>query len=252
MKKFTFLLLCFSSISFQAAIVVKDIPDYTFTSGGILNFDFNSDATTEFAFEEMGGSVGGFFDSNNVNFVGTGTFASGHGWDIIKFLSSNTLISSASVFDAQGDAYINPFWANTNELFPAGDSYVGVKFKLGSNTHYGWILINSTGGASGAIKIKSYAYNDIADQSITAGQLLGAVSFVSFSANIFPIPSSDKVTIASDKTIVKVYAFDYTGKKSTLVINNNSVSIAALQKGTYLLHLITDDENILVQKIIKN
>ena len=133
MKKII-LFFCLTNLSLSySAIVVKDIPDFTFTSNASLDFDFNSDGTIEFSFQEMGGSIGTFFDSNNVNFIGCGSLASGYGWDVMKSLNTGFLISSSSSFDCQGDAYINPSWANTIDIFPAGDSYIGTKFKIGTN-----------------------------------------------------------------------------------------------------------------------
>lgn len=251
MKKITFLLFCFTSLSIHSAIVVKDIADYTFTAGGTLNFDFNSDGNDEFVFEESAGTVGCFFNNANVNFLGTGTFASGHGWDIMKALPFNTVISNTSVFDAMGDAYINAMWANPDEIFPIGDSYIGVKFKLGVNTHYGWILINSTGGANGTIKVKSYAYENVSNQAINAGQALNNLSFNSFNATVFPIPSSEFVQIVSDKNIIDAIAFDVSGKKTHLNLINNSVNISGLVQGVYILQLITDTNDSYIQKIVK-
>jgi hypothetical protein len=251
MKKITLLFISLFTISNYAAIVEKNIPDYTFAAFGSLNFDFNSDGTNEFTFDNLGG-VGCFFNPTDVNFVGSGSLASGHGWDVMKALPFNTLIGNTSVFDAQGDAYINPGWANGNEFFPSGDSYVGVKFKLGANVHYGWILINSTGGANGTITVKSYAYETVANQSINAGQVLSNLTFNNFKAKVFPNPSSEFVQIVSDKNIISAIAIDVTGKTTHLNLNNNSVIISGLTPGLYMLQLITDTNDSYVEKIVKN
>ncbi len=133
-------------------IVVIDITDYSFTrSNNNLAFDFNTLGTTEFTFNFL--STPGLFcvfPNANLNFVTTATFASGHGWDIMKSLP----FINTSNFYASGDAYFNPFFAYASEIFPAGDSYVGTKFKIGTSTYYGWILVNSTGGALGVLLLK--------------------------------------------------------------------------------------------------
>ncbi len=159
MKKITLmysLLVCFNSF---ASIVVRDITDYTFSStNNMLSFDFNSDSTDEFTFNfnQNTGLSCVFYTNPDLNFVTTGTFASSHGWDVMKSLPNNTLINNASNFASQGDAYFNPGWAYASEMFPVGDSYVGTKFKIGTNIYYGWILVNSTGGQTGIITVKSY------------------------------------------------------------------------------------------------
>lgn len=252
MKKITFLFFILFTISNYATIIEKNITDYTFNTGGLLDFDFNSDGISEFIFEETGGTVGCFFNPSDVNFVGTGSLSSGHGWDIIKSLSFNTLINNASMFDAQGDAYINPMWSDTDEIFPVGDSYIGVKFKIGSNIHFGWILVNSTGGDSGTITIKSYAYETIANQGIFTGQILNNLSFNNFTVSIYPIPSSDIVQFISDKNIISVILFDTTGKIINLDLNNNSVNISNINPGIYLLKITSETNESSLMRIIKN
>ena len=124
MKKITFLLLLMGSLSTsKAAIIVRDIPDFAFASNATLDFDFNNDGTAEFTFSEMDGSVGSTFNSDNVNFITFGTMDAGEGWDVIKPLTAGTNINSSGVYGALGDAYINPFWASANQMFPSGDSY---------------------------------------------------------------------------------------------------------------------------------
>jgi hypothetical protein len=89
MKKITFLLILISTWSISnGAIVVRDIPDFTFTTDASLDFDFNNDGTAEFTFSESGGTVGAMFNSDEINFVTYGTIDDGEGWDVIKSLTA--------------------------------------------------------------------------------------------------------------------------------------------------------------------
>ncbi|MGV9002406.1 T9SS type A sorting domain-containing protein [Flavobacterium sp.] len=241
MKKIT-LGLCLLNFFFsQATIIVKDIPDFTFTPNASLAFDFNSDGTTEFIFEEMN-IVGTFYDSNNVNFMGYGSFDSGYGWDVMKSLSSGTVIGASSPFYGEGDAYINPFWANQEHYFPAGDSYVGTKFKIGANTHYGWILVNSTGGAQGTITVKSYAYNNVPNGNITAGQTLANSQFnADFEVQVFPNPTVNYVTIKTDKNISSVLVYNIKGEVIKINNDNNTLDFAPLATGIYFLKISSNE-----------
>ncbi|MBK6273579.1 MAG: hypothetical protein IPF58_02290 [Saprospirales bacterium] len=55
-----------------------------------------------------------------------------------------------------------------NEFKGKGDKYVGVKFKIGSQFHYGWMKINlSTDGKS--LNIIDVAYDNRANTPITIG-----------------------------------------------------------------------------------
>lgn len=251
MKKITLFLCLFTCTISFSNIVVRDIPDFTFSNGNSLDFDFNNDGTAEFTFNDEAGTVSSYFDSNSVNFVGTGTLNSGHGWDIIKFLSLNTPINATSVFDAQGDAYINSPWANTNEMFPNGDSYVGTTFKIGANRYYGWILVNVNGST---IKIKSYAYNDTANQSINAGQTtnLSVTGFSDFEFSFYPNPTENFIYINSSETISTAKANDMNGRVISLeIINNALINIEKLPTGIYILELTSSTKKIAIRKIVK-
>lgn len=250
MKKITLLLSLLTFATSFSNIIVRDITDFTFTSNATLNFDFNNDGTAEFTFEEMGGSVGCMFDYMNVNFFGTGTLASGHGWDIIKSLPLNMVIGSSSTFDAQGDAYINAGWANTNEMFPNGDSYVGTTFKIGANRYYGWILVNSS---AGVIKVKSYAYNNVANQSINAGQsTLGTEEFSqNLKVTLYPNPIKNTFSITGNKQITEIEIFDLVGKPVFYKLNpNDEINIEFLPKGFYV-SIIKSEYGTSIIKLIK-
>lgn len=85
MKKITLLMLLISAITFShATIIVRDIVDFAITSDQTLDFDFNNDGTVEFTFSNTGGTVGGFFNSEDVNFITFGTMDTGEGWDVIS------------------------------------------------------------------------------------------------------------------------------------------------------------------------
>ncbi len=252
MKKINLLvsLLCFSFC--HATIIVKDITDFTFTSNASLDFDFNSDGVIEFSFQEMEGTVGTFYDSNQVNFVGCGSLASGYGWDVMKPLMTNTLITSSSSFEGQGDAYINPNWAETNNLFPSGDSYIGVKFNIGPKTYYGWILVHSTGGPSDIITIKSYAYNNVPDESITAGQTLGINDSNSIThLKIYPNPTKDLVFIEIKNNIDSLSVYNMKGELMKTNLTNNILDLSLFPTGLYLLNFVSDTNEHSIVKLIK-
>ncbi|MFK7001481.1 T9SS type A sorting domain-containing protein [Flavobacterium oreochromis] len=226
----------------QAAIVVRDINDFTFSLNTFVDLDFNNDNVPEFTMQYMNNSVESFFDPNMVNFVTTGTFDSGYGWDVMKFLSFDTTISSSSIFGAQADAYIDPSWANPVDFFPQGDSYIGCKFKLANSWHYGWILVNKNGNT---ITLKSYAYNDVAGQSIKAGQLdlLSNQGFQIVDNQFFPNPAKEIVTSKIGSSIKLVTLTDLTGKHFPVYFDNSSINLDHLQKGMYLLE-VTYEQNI--------
>lgn len=251
MKKILFsAAICCASLMSKANIVVKDITDFTFTPGSSLNFDFNSDNTPEFTFSEFDGAIETYFDHNNVNFVGCGTLDTGS-WDVIKSLNIGININSSSNFSAQGDAYINPFWASANEMFPNGDTYIGTTFKIGNNRHYGWILVNSN---NGTITVKSYAYNDVPNQGIKTGQTLGVSESNNntVSISIFPNPAQESIQIKTEEKIIGKTILGSNGQIISKELNGkNTIDVQYLAPGLYFLEIETGNREKTIKKFIK-
>lgn len=235
----------------KAAIIVRDIPDFAFASNATLDFDFNNDGTAEFTFSEMDGSVGSTFNSDNVNFITFGTMDAGEGWDVIKPLTAGTNINSSGVYGALGDAYINPFWASANQMFPSGDSYIGTTFKIGTAKYYGWILVNFT---NNVITVKKYAYNNVANQGLTAGQTSGIENNESEPMiSIYPNPTQDQINFNQPEMVKNVIIYTTTGQK-VFETNElqNSISINNFPSGVYLINIETITGAQITKKIVKN
>jgi hypothetical protein len=54
----------------------------------------------------------------------------------------------------------------------ANDKYLGVRFKIGTETHYGWVRL-SVNNAADTIFVKDYAYEVMPDVGLTASQMVG-------------------------------------------------------------------------------
>ncbi len=82
----------------------------------------------------------------------------GSQWGHSNFGASSYYGNMASSYDTSG-----------NFLDTSG-KYIGVRFDIGGNTHYGWIQVNVPGVPDSAT-ITGYAYQDTADAQITAGAI---------------------------------------------------------------------------------
>jgi len=149
--------------STNATIIHNDITDITLASGGSIEVDFDGIGGAEFTINDGGFTAvePSIFFNQGAHFVTISTAE----WDVIKGLPLNTAIGANTGWHDQGDAYIDPFWGTT--MFPTGDIYLGAQFNLGTNVHYGWILVNWD--AAGTFIVKSYAYEDAPNTSINAG-----------------------------------------------------------------------------------
>ncbi len=162
----------------NAQITYVDInPDEVYTADHQLDIDLNTDGINDFAIligadsstrfavrvgptlgnEVLGSVSGNFFypfamDMNQpvgpAATVWNGTMNGGY-------------MTMAWVYTA-GGSYGN--WLN------ATDKYLGVRFLIGTNVHYGWIRFSISCSATGvSCTYKDYAYNTVAEQQILAG-----------------------------------------------------------------------------------
>jgi hypothetical protein len=58
------------------------------------------------------------------------------------------------------------------EWIGVSDKFLGVKFNIGANTHYGWARLDVSAGAD-TIRLKDFAYNQMAGTGLDAGQMVG-------------------------------------------------------------------------------
>jgi len=178
-----------SGINAQEQIVYTDIPDYNGSPDPYYIIDFNNDAIPDFAIynnstyysNNLYNAIYGYvFGTNKLlgsSFNFTTSYYSNNVGFIYPFaLNSNAIISGGqnswfnSFYDFDiGINILNYNSCSLGKWCNVEDKFIGVQFKIGSNTHYGWARI--TVGTSGlSWTIKDYAYNITPDAPILAGQ----------------------------------------------------------------------------------
>ncbi|GLB51494.1 hypothetical protein NBRC110019_05330 [Neptunitalea chrysea] len=127
---------------------------------------------------------------------------------------------------------------NADEWCGVTDKYIGLKFKIGSDTHYGWARMDVTNPSSWLIK--DYAYNATPGASLEAGQtvlgvqenFVSTVTIVGLNKTIalynLPEETSYNVISVTGQSVLKG-----TIKGETYVIDNLS-----LNTGVYIVELI--------------
>ena len=91
-----------------------------------------------------------------------------------------------------------------------GDKYIGVRFDISGNRHYGWIRVNYTG--LGALIVKDYAYESCPGVAIQAGATTGGPTEC-------PVVFCDSEADDSGDTNIEEVVFN--------TINNNTAGICA-------------------------
>jgi len=95
----------------------------------------------------------------------------------VAALKSNSLISVDQNFNADKVLGVVSYYdALAEGMWPgAGQKFMGVKFKIGENIHYGWIRL-SVADNCGSSTVYDYAYEDETGQAIKAGQTGSSLS----------------------------------------------------------------------------
>lgn len=193
-----------ASASVNAQAVGVDLnPDVVLTpNSSPYSLDFNNDLTPDlnFAVQPISGSqtYQGFpFTYEGViagvampvgngvlgiagSGTGTGTGTSAPGSFTITALENGTPISASDAFGtssqnalaadvvADGGA-LGTFPYTFGSFLEASYKFLGAKFQVGTNTHYGWVQLSVTPGIESMI-IHGYGYNQTPDAAINAGE----------------------------------------------------------------------------------
>ena len=167
--------------------VTPDITLAATASGSYSDIDLNADGVIDVSFGIANYSYTSYGYTNNFNYASvngengsevlTETASltiGGYSYDleIAKALSEgNTIGVSQVTWYSEGYLGFKGVYSNTNINFGnfiSADKFVGVKFLIGANTHYGWIRVALNADASSLV-IKEYAYHLTPNTAITAG-----------------------------------------------------------------------------------
>jgi len=198
----------------DAQIVYTDVnPDVVIdTTMGMYAIDFNNDAVPDVQFTVAhvtgAGTYGSFTYTYDATYAaaaaGTGgglqqTLVAGTGssstmTSALAPLNNGDAVNGTAMFTQYGtlalDAVINIPLLGYNYPFQGGefigvsDKFLGAKFMVGANTHYGWVRLDVAADAS-TITIKDYAFNAFPGGEILAGQMV----------NLEDIAIENKVTV---------------------------------------------------------
>ena len=168
----------------EAAIIYTDeTPDFAGGSGSQYFLDLNNDGIDDFRIHATTAyttSYGYTYGANlylqplaaNNEALGTGT---------TNYAYPFALSSGAPISNGAGSWFNNSFsggamslnygscgfgnWCNVT------DGFIGLRFNIGGNTHYGWVRLD-VGGSGNVWTVKDYAYEDIAGTPILAGDMV--------------------------------------------------------------------------------
>lgn len=237
--------------------------------GGSVGINFDSTGTDEFNITHLDASnylVMGAAVSSNVNsMLGVGSvfnypFALASGATISNNMSvlSNRLptsLANSGAWINDGFQILNKSSCNNNYSQWCGvvDGFVGMRFKIGADDHYGWarLDIDADAGSSGNWILKDWAYNTTPDEPINAGQTVLGIEETQLSkVKIVAINKTIALFNLPQETTYNLY--NLSGQKvlngkinnSTHAIEVNSISTT----GIYIIELEDANSKAVLRK----
>ncbi|MBI1191545.1 MAG: hypothetical protein GC205_00030 [Bacteroidetes bacterium] len=165
--------------SAEADIIYTDVDPDAFLVNSTISIDFNDDGINDFTLQQYNFGYG-TFESNFAVLEGIPGFSYGiiglpGGYSYLaQALNPGDFIGPGANFNSSDYGILGSFFAFGSSVFGVGewsavtDRYLGVKFQIGPNTHYGWIRLDAEINCS-ALRVKDFAYEDSPGVPILAG-----------------------------------------------------------------------------------
>lgn len=202
-----------SSTAVDAGVVYTDVDPDAIAMNSAVFIDMNGDAVNDFNVNHIDtfSSATSFIYSLQIGQL----FGSGSNYGFVAVpgygLHANALASGATISSGAGittntwatlgiQYYVNSFGSIFSGAFGvidgAGETFVGVSFEIGGNTHYGWIRMEMPADHS-FVRVIDFAYEDVPNTPIAAGDM-GACSSNVAPANPTHVHAGNSVTLSWD------------------------------------------------------
>lgn len=226
----------------QAQVIYTDETPDLVVDGTTTNIDINNDGQMDIGFNQTNAAY------NYATLVTpSGSTAQVLKTGVADALSGGTSIGSSNTTWGSVDGLLESGWTGSGNFGGAGDKYLGVRFQISGEYHYGWVLINVPSDASN-ITIKSYAYQGTANTSLITGHTTTTAVDANIEAQVkvYPNPTANLIEVEGID-VLSLSVSDLNGVEVAHA-NSNSVDISNLAIGTYILN-ITSDQG-LISRII--
>ncbi|MFG6686636.1 T9SS type A sorting domain-containing protein [Mariniflexile sp. HNIBRBA6329] len=262
-KKWTVLVVVYlNTINTPAQIIYTDIePDYKSENiGDFYNLDLNNDGIIDFTLKSDDGlpyqiSAEPNQETNRVNaIIGMGielsyyvlTLPLDEG-SILSSVNPNQFHPGYGIMLSSQDCSSDPDWCY---ILWGGktDKYLGLRFLINGQTHYGWARLDVTSNTQWIIK--DYAYNATPNEPIHTGQMVLGLEESNLQ-KIKAIVSNGQISILNLTNRIKFNLYTINGKKIShgdLGQGNSDINVQNLISGIYFIELSTNDSNSIITK----
>lgn len=138
----------------------------------------------------------------------------------------------------------NPCQGRPNAEFcgALGDQYLGLRFQIAGETHYGWARIAPLNGTTTNWAIRDYAYNTTPGESINAGQTTLSLDDNALNENVSITAFNKTISVSNLNNPASYQVFDILGKQimsGTIENSDQNISANNTTTGIYIVK-ITD------------
>lgn len=250
----------------EAQIIYEDIADVTIEPIDTFNIDLDMNGTFDFEFRagtgnsgtqtfgsifgvvtsasvgnpsnQIAGTVGAFYDYASAFNAGVTVNAANNWLSYPSYSNSGVIVSFF-----QGNVYGN--------FAGAGDKFLALKFKIGSELHYGWMRLNVTVDPV-VITIKDYAYNATANAAVITGDTATStgINSISDNGNIFAYSFGKMVHITSSEQSIMITGINIINLSGEVVFsnalnkNNAAIDLNELPDGIYTVQIFAGEDSL--------
>lgn len=232
----------------DAQVIYTDVdPDLVVESSDLFGFDLDNDGTDDFGLINVLYSAIG---AMNVVLYGSGGVAGyigsflGSTFPFVSVIDAGEAVGpSLDFYSTSGGAPL--LWGSFAVVGSLGqfnnvsDKYIGLRFKIGSDFHYGWARLDVT---HTTITLKDYAYNGTANAPINTTVGIESPD-TNFNPAIYAIDGGVHVALPNNVENAAVSIFDLSGRMihSAFIYNEADILLNDLSKGMYLVK-VQDNE----------
>jgi hypothetical protein len=142
---------------------------------------------------------------------------------------------------------------NNGGAFLNQEGYVPLRFKIGSNTHYGWVRVAINANCT-EFTVKDFAYENTPNTAIVAGNTgsVGLDEMKNTLYKVYPNPTTGLLNIEFSKSeIEEMNIFSIDGQHIDLIEQNlYQLNLKDYGSGQYIAVFHLKNESIKTEKII--
>jgi hypothetical protein len=245
----------------QAAVVYTDIQDVTLTATANHFLDLNNDGIDDYQimWVNFASGRGGLLMPLNGNQALGSVYGTSSSYFYPKALSFGNMISGGQtvwnsggyqtlaglgIYTSSGVTYYSGYYG---KWFGATNKYLGLRFKVGTNWHFGWVRMD-VGATADFLTVKDFAYENVPNAAILAGDmdLIGEGSLCC-TENILQVDTREHQL---RDAIVEVHSINGQLVRTTSLDGTRvHIPLTDLRKGLYMA-VIRSEEGVFGRKIV--